>query len=120
MCNEIRYDLRRWDVIQRSKVIITTPNRVPLIVLGVDGYSYNLFNSLNLAETAIPLKPVFPSKTFPNFYSIATVSQLEKYKTNVKNAAETSSQFLLIFSLTGAVPNTTWDNQQQVHKQEKG
>jgi predicted AlkP superfamily pyrophosphatase or phosphodiesterase len=61
--------------------ISTQAERVPLLLVGIDGFKYSY---LERAETptfdrliskgvkAESLIPVFPSKTFPNMYSIAT------------------------------------------------
>lgn len=50
--------------------------KVPLIVLGVDGYGYRLYEEFGNKSSGdshvLPIKTVFPSKTFPNFMSIAT------------------------------------------------
>ncbi|XP_063680265.1 ectonucleotide pyrophosphatase/phosphodiesterase family member 3-like [Bolinopsis microptera] len=50
--------------------------RIPLIILGVDGYAYQAYekfkNKTDENFLAFPIKPVFPSATFPNFLSIAT------------------------------------------------
>ena len=60
-----------------SKHKINVLSRVPLIVLGVDGYGYDAFTEFgnkSSGDTNIfPIQTVFPSKTFPNFMSIATV-----------------------------------------------
>ena len=71
----------------------STTCRVPLIILGVDGYAFQTYQELghHLDDVlfALPLQPVFPTASFPNFYSISTVchvfisiqfSQNSKYK----------------------------------------
>ena len=50
-------------------------NRVPLVVFGVDGYGWEIFRkygNVSKHHHAIPVKPVFPSYSFPNLYSIVT------------------------------------------------
>ena len=50
--------------------------RVPLIIFGVDGFSYQYYlqygNKTSGDSNIFPIQPVFPTKTFPNFMSIAT------------------------------------------------
>ena len=55
-------------------------NRIPLIIFGFDGYGWELYqkygNKAPSTVTALPLQSVFPSLTFPNFYTIATVCDM--------------------------------------------
>ncbi len=52
----------------------------PLILIGIDGFRYDYLDSIptpaldRLARDGVraPLVPVFPTKTFPNFYTLVT------------------------------------------------
>ncbi|KAL5259955.1 hypothetical protein ACHWQZ_G010165 [Mnemiopsis leidyi] len=63
-------------VVLLACALLIFSKRVPLIILGVDGYAFQTYQELghHLDDVlfALPLQPVFPTASFPNFYSIST------------------------------------------------
>lgn len=64
------------DILANEYTYTSQDSRIPLIIFGVDGYGYDAFINFGNKSSGdidiFPIQTVFPSKTFPNFMSLAT------------------------------------------------